>query len=108
MKTTSENVTDFLVHARPALVATVQETMTVLKIGRAKTYELLNARMLESYLEGSSRKITWRSIEAYVERRLHEEAVRRDDRRSAGVKCRSKLPRGQEAPNGAEAWPDSE
>lgn len=87
MKKSSESISDLLVHARPALVATVQETMTVLKIGRAKTYELLNAGMLESYLEGSSRKITWRSIEAYVERRLHEEAVRRRDRRSAGVKC---------------------
>ena len=55
--------------------------MGILKIGRAKTYELLNAGILESYLEGSSRKITWRSIEAYVERRLREEAVRRGSQR---------------------------
>ena len=60
-----------------SIVATVNETMTALKIGRAKTYELLNSGALESYLEGSSRKVTWRSIEAYIERRLKEEAERR-------------------------------
>ncbi|MGY4370719.1 hypothetical protein ACVW1A_006784 [Bradyrhizobium sp. LB1.3] len=60
-----------------AVVATVNETMTALKIGRAKIYELLNSGALESYLEGSSRKITWRSIDAYVLRRLEEEANRR-------------------------------
>ena len=60
-----------------SIVATVNETMAALKIGRAKTYELLNEGMLESYLEGSSRKVTWRSIEAYIQRRLEEEAKRR-------------------------------
>lgn len=59
------------------LVATVNETMATLKIGRAKLYELLNTGELESFLEGSSRKITWRSIDAYVQRRLEEEAKRR-------------------------------
>ncbi|RZN03820.1 DNA-binding protein [Bradyrhizobium genosp. SA-3] len=86
MRTTSDSTTEFLAQARPALVATVQETMTVLRIGRAKLYELLNAGILESYLEGSSRKITWRSIEAYVECRLREEAVRRQQRASRGLK----------------------
>ncbi|WP_342711278.1 DNA-binding protein [Bradyrhizobium sp. B124] len=60
-----------------SIVASVNETMAALKIGRAKTYELLNSGLLESYLEGSSRKITWRSIEFYIERRLKEEAERR-------------------------------
>jgi hypothetical protein len=60
-----------------AVVATVNETMAALKIGRAKIYELLNSGALESYLEGSSRKITWRSIDVYVQRRLEEEAKRR-------------------------------
>ncbi|MGY4289056.1 hypothetical protein ACVWXO_008276 [Bradyrhizobium sp. LM2.7] len=59
------------------VVATVNETMATLKIGRAKLYELLNLGDLESYLEGSSRKITWRSIDAYLLRRLEEEAKRR-------------------------------
>jgi excisionase family DNA binding protein len=51
--------------------------MAALKIGRAKIYELLNAGELESYREGGSRKILWRSIEAYVDRRLQQEAARR-------------------------------
>ncbi|GAA0005558.1 helix-turn-helix domain-containing protein [Bradyrhizobium diazoefficiens] len=63
--------------SRPAIVATVNETMAALRIGRAKIYELLNSGALESYLEGAARKITWRSIDAYVERRLAEESERR-------------------------------
>ncbi|MET4259799.1 hypothetical protein ABIC09_004757 [Bradyrhizobium sp. S3.12.5] len=63
-----------------ALVASVKETMLALKIARAKTYELLNSGELESYLEGASRKVTWRSIDAYVKRRLEEEAERRSRR----------------------------
>jgi excisionase family DNA binding protein len=59
------------------IVASVNETMAALGIGRAKIYELLNEGELESYHEGSSRKILWRSIEAYVERRLKQEAERR-------------------------------
>ncbi|NOJ43017.1 helix-turn-helix domain-containing protein [Bradyrhizobium australiense] len=62
--------------SRP-IVASVNETMSALQIGRGKIYELLNSGELESYREGSSRKILWRSIEAYVERRLKEEAERR-------------------------------
>ncbi|MGL3107080.1 helix-turn-helix domain-containing protein [Bradyrhizobium sp. BR 1432] len=61
-----------------ALVASVNETMHALKIARAKTYELLNSGELKSYLEGSSRKVTWRSIHAYVKRRLEQEAERRN------------------------------
>jgi excisionase family DNA binding protein len=59
------------------IVASVNETMIALKIGRAKIYQLLNSGELESYREGGSRKILWRSIEAYVERRLKQEAERR-------------------------------
>jgi excisionase family DNA binding protein len=58
------------------IVASVNETMATLKIGREKIYQLLNAGELESYREGGSRKILWRSIEAYVERRLKQEAER--------------------------------
>jgi hypothetical protein len=60
-----------------ALVATVNETMAALKIGRAKTYELINSAQLQSYVEGTSRKILWSSIHDYIERRLAEEARRR-------------------------------
>lgn len=59
------------------IVASVNETMFTLKVGREKIYQLLNSRELESYREGGSRKILWRSIDAYVERRLKQEAERR-------------------------------
>lgn len=59
------------------IVASVNETMTALGIGREKIYQLLNSGELESYRDGGSRKILWRSIEAYVERRLKQEAERR-------------------------------
>ena len=62
---------------RQPIVASVNETMAMLKIGRATLYQLLNSGELESYLEGSARKILCRSIEAYVLRRLAEEAKRR-------------------------------
>ncbi|WP_080664217.1 helix-turn-helix domain-containing protein [Bradyrhizobium elkanii] len=62
--------------SRP-IVASVSETMSALQIGRGKIYQLLNSGELESYREGSSRKILWRSIEAYVERRLEQETARR-------------------------------
>jgi excisionase family DNA binding protein len=60
-----------------SIVASVNEAMIALKIGRAKIYQLLNSGELESYREGGSRKILWRSIESYVERRLAEEVKRR-------------------------------
>ena len=59
------------------IVATVNETMAALKIGRAKTYELINNGQLRSYVEGTSRKILWSSIHDYIERRLAAEAARR-------------------------------
>jgi hypothetical protein len=51
--------------------------MSFLGIGRAKLYELINDNELESYLEGSSRKITWRSMRARLKRQLAAEAARR-------------------------------
>jgi excisionase family DNA binding protein len=62
---------------RRPIIASVNETMATLKIGRQKIYQLLNSGELESYREGGSRKILWRSIEAYIERRLKQEAERR-------------------------------
>jgi hypothetical protein len=64
-------------NATVPLVATVNETMAALKIGRAKTYELINSGELESYLEGVARKILWSSIHTYIQRRLAAEAARR-------------------------------
>jgi hypothetical protein len=63
--------------SKRSIVASVNEAMIALKIGRAKMYELINSGELESYRAGVSRKILWRSIEGYIERRLAEETKRR-------------------------------
>jgi len=42
----------------------------MLSCGIVRLYELLNTGQLESFLDGRSRKITVRSIEAYVARKL--------------------------------------
>jgi Helix-turn-helix domain len=62
-----------------ALVATPNEAMQKLRIGRAKLYELLNSDPpeLDSYTDGRSRRITLVSIDAYIMRRLAAEAQRR-------------------------------
>lgn len=60
-----------------SLVASPNETMRYLGIGREKLYQLINGNELESYSEGGSRKILWPSIHAHVERRLAAEAARR-------------------------------
>jgi hypothetical protein len=60
-----------------SLVATPNQTMAYIGIGREKLYQLINAGELESYTEGSSRKILWPSIHALVKRRLAAEADRR-------------------------------
>jgi excisionase family DNA binding protein len=59
------------------LVASPNQAMTALGIGRAKLYEKINAGELESYVDGGSRKILWDSIHAFIKRRLAEEAARR-------------------------------
>ncbi len=62
---------------RGPLVASVNESMAALQIGRARIYELINSSELESYLDGSARKILWSSIHSYIQRRLAAEAERR-------------------------------
>jgi excisionase family DNA binding protein len=59
------------------LVASPNQAMKRLQISRSTLYALLNAGDLESYTQGRSRRITIRSINSYVERRLTEEAKRR-------------------------------
>jgi len=51
--------------------------MRAIQVSRKKLYELINAGELESYTEGKSRRITVKSINAYLERRLAAEAARR-------------------------------
>jgi excisionase family DNA binding protein len=59
------------------IVASPNQAMTALGIGRAKLYEKINAGELQSYVDGGSRKILWDSIHAFIKRRLTEEATRR-------------------------------
>ena len=44
----------------------------MLDCGRTRLYELINAKELESYLDGKARKITVASIYARVRRKLQE------------------------------------
>jgi predicted DNA-binding transcriptional regulator AlpA len=59
------------------IVASPNQAMTALGIGRAKLYEKINAGELESYVDGGSRKILWDSIHAFIQRRLAAESNRR-------------------------------
>jgi excisionase family DNA binding protein len=59
------------------LVASPNQAMQKLLVSRETLYRLLNSGELESYTEGRARRITVRSINAYVERRLADEAQRR-------------------------------
>lgn len=59
------------------LVVSPNQAMKALMVSRATLYGLINAGELDSYTEGRSRRITIESINAYVRRRLAEEARRR-------------------------------
>jgi excisionase family DNA binding protein len=59
------------------LVASPNQAMRAIQVSRKKLYELINTGELESYTEGKSRRITVKSINDYIERRLAAEAVRR-------------------------------
>jgi predicted DNA-binding transcriptional regulator AlpA len=59
------------------LVASANQAMIALGIGRAKLYEKINAGELESYVDGGSRKILWDSIHAFIKHRLEAEVARR-------------------------------
>ena len=59
------------------LVASPKQAMRAIQVSRKKLYELINTAELESYTEGRSRRITVKSINDYIERRLAAEVVRR-------------------------------
>ena len=59
------------------LVASPNQTMRAIQVSRKKLYELINSGQLESYTEGKSRRITIKSINEYIERRLAAEVARR-------------------------------
>jgi hypothetical protein len=54
------------------MVVSPERAKQLLDIGTTRLYELLNSRELESYKDGKSRKITMRSITAYIDRHLAE------------------------------------
>jgi hypothetical protein len=54
------------------VVVSPSKAMTMLDCGRTRLYELINAKELESYLDGKARKITVASIYARVRRKLQE------------------------------------
>lgn len=52
------------------LVVSPRRAKHMLDCGNTRLYELLNAKQLESFLDGRSRKITVLSIKAYIARLL--------------------------------------
>ena len=58
------------------LVASPNQAMRAIQVSRKKLYDLINAGELDSYKEGKSRRITVKSINEYIERRLAAEAAR--------------------------------
>jgi excisionase family DNA binding protein len=66
------------------LVASPNQAMRMIQVSRKKLYELINTGELESYTEGKSRRITVKSINDYIERRLAAEAIRRGRAASYG------------------------
>jgi excisionase family DNA binding protein len=52
------------------LIVGVTKACFLLQCSRDKVYALIKSGALESYVEGDRRKITVRSIDAHVERRL--------------------------------------
>jgi len=66
------------------LVASPKQAMRAIQVSRKKLYELINTGELESYTEGKSRRITVKSINNYIERRLAAEAIRRGRAASYG------------------------
>lgn len=55
-----------------ALVVKPSAAMAMLACSRTRLYELVNTKQLESFRDGSSRKITVSSIRAYIARHLSE------------------------------------
>jgi hypothetical protein len=56
------------------LVVRPRAAKKLLQTGHRRLYELLNAGELESFKDGRSRKITMRSIRAYIDRKLSAQA----------------------------------
>jgi hypothetical protein len=68
MQTESETLT--ALGNETAIVVSPARAMLMLDCGRTKLYELIEAGEVESYLDGSARKITVASIHARILRML--------------------------------------
>jgi excisionase family DNA binding protein len=54
----------------PMLLVRPKQACSMLSVGITRLYELMNSGTLESFKDGKARKITVRSIEAYVEKHV--------------------------------------
>jgi excisionase family DNA binding protein len=63
-----------------ALVVSPKNGAVILGIGLTQVYKLINAREVESYRDGKSRKIVVASLKAYVERQIAAEATKQRPR----------------------------
>ncbi len=57
---------------RGVLVVRPSEAMRMLAVGKTRLYELIQQGKIESYNDGTSRKIAVASLQQYVERKLAE------------------------------------
>ena len=60
---------NYYMEIKPLIVSPTQ-ACKMLSIGMTQCYALINSGELENFKDGKSRKITVRSIEAYVEKQL--------------------------------------
>jgi hypothetical protein len=66
------NSSDRDVEVGDRLVVSPRLARRMLDVGNTRLYELIEARELESYLDGRSRKILVDSIYQYIQRRLQD------------------------------------
>jgi excisionase family DNA binding protein len=55
----------------------------LLSVGETRLYEMMNSGELESFRDGGARRITTRSIHAYIERLIELERARAAERTKA-------------------------
>jgi hypothetical protein len=60
------------------LVTDVRGARIMLSVGKDRIYSLINSRQLDSYLDGTARRITTASIKEYIVRKAAEPFQRAD------------------------------
>jgi hypothetical protein len=75
-----------------ALVVKPAKACVMLDCGHTRFYELIASGELESYLDGSSRKVTIASIRGYIARRLAANSTTQGDTQGVdGPRCRRQV-----------------